>query len=469
MKNNFLKLVSNQIFIFLFAFFLMAIKLFPLKDFFHSSGDAIETWKVTTTFLTSHPEHSYVMYKGFLAIIPSVIFYQLSLLFHTNQFLFSKLFNCLLFAYISTIGLPFFFSSVFKHKIPVSRIYALIFVLFLGIGEYFTYINTDVLNVVFLILVVNSSIKIAINKKIPLLYLYYTGLVFSACSSLSGQYVPAVILSSLYLFTSKFSILSKIRSIKPSYFFIILSFALGFFTVSYANNYFNQTRVEPVRKSGGWLPTGSDWLKWGLLNKMTYQKMSNFGIIPDNRGIAILKAEKFNMIKVNSGDTNFNYIRYFKLICKHPLDFLSLWSKRLFLGISIDNDRLSFIYLFFSYTFLFISFLTIKTGIQKIKDITQIPKTFLLLAFIVTSLIPCLLSTEMRYFVSLQILIIGTAIISDTFWKILNNFKFPPLIRKDTRINYTLISYFIFLVFCFTLFASIYESYGPYKSILFKF
>lgn len=477
---NYIKMMkksNNKFFLLIFTFLLIGIKIFPLKNILGGSGDAVETWKVVVSFLSQNPYHSYVMYKGVLSIIPNVIFYQLALFFKIDQFFFVKLFYSICFTYISVIGLPFFFSFIFNKKIETFKIYILVIILFLGIGRYFTFINTDILSLTTLILLINCSIKIVARKKISLLYYFYAGIIFSACSTISGQYLPAIFLYVCFVFFKIFIFL-KNKKIKLRHILIVISFSVGFFTIKYTNDYFNKTRVEPIRNNSEWLPTGNEWFKWGITYKMLTSKYGSNLTIPDNRGTSILIKEKADLEKIKGGSIVYGYNGYIKLIAKYPLDFLMLWTKRLFLGISVDNNNVSFIYLFTSYTLTFISLLTVKNHCKKIKNIFLNQKTLLLLSFIVSSLVPCLWWTEMRYFISIQVLIISTAILSDTLWKILYKLIYSikqlivykkHFLIKEIKINYTLISYFIFIILCFMLFATIYESLGPNINILFNF
>lgn len=481
-KNRILRLFDNKITLFIFAFFLMVIYLFPAKDLFAGSGDAVETWKVVTTFFSPTPYHSYVMYKGFLAFIPNVAFYQLSLLFNLDQFFFVKLFNCIGFAYITTIGLPYFFSFIFRKKIEYYKIYILTFVLYFGIRINFSFISVDFPSILVMMLMVNSAIRIKISeKKLPLYYYIYSGIIFAMSASFSGQYLPAFICTLLFLIFSKVMPMIKRKEIRVRFFVVLACFVVGFSSINISNNYFVATRVQPARDAGEWLPTGGQWLKFGLTNNMLYSK---FMMLPDNRGKAILIKENANIQAIEQGGGEYSYQNYVKLVLKYPVDFVMRWLNRLFLGISVDNGKfsstyLSFKYIFASYTLLFLSLLTIKQECEKLKNVFN-SRAFLILALITPSLVPCILHVEMRYFMSIQILIAGTALLSDTFWKSLSGFKeFVKSItinRKDVtipcgeiRINYSFISYMIFIALCFMLLATQYELIGPKPNILFNF
>lgn len=476
-KEKFFKLLNTRWVIFIFAFILMAIYLFLQKDLISTSGDAQETWKVVTTFLSSNPQNSYVMYKGFLAIIPNVVFYQLALFFNTNQFFFVIIFNCISFAYISTIGLPYFFAYIFKKEIENYKIYLLTIILYLGIRVNFSFISVDGPSIVVMLLMVNSVIRIIKREKnISLIYYIYTGIIFSMCTLYSGQYFPAVVFSLLFIICEKVIPILKNKKVNIKLISIACCFVIGFSSIICANNYFVNTRVQPVRDRGEWLPTGGQWLQSALTFNMTFSKYTAV-TIPDNRGTAILLKENKDLQSIKAGAFSYGPVEYIKLVLKYPIDFLIRWLDRLFLGISIDNNETNFLYLLVSYSLLFLSLLTLKKSCKWLKDLFQ-SRTFLILALIFPSLVPCTMHVEMRYFISIQILIAGTALFSDTLWTALFNFKnfIKQIINNKNRgsktpiqINYTFVSYSIFITLCFLLFATHYELLGPTSAhILFK-
>ncbi|MBI6873593.1 hypothetical protein [Clostridium aciditolerans] len=479
MKKVCLKLIDTREGVFIFAFILMALYLFPQKDLIARSGDAVETWKVVTTFLNSNPEHSYVMYKGFLSIIPNVVLYQLALFWGVDQFFFVKMFNCISFAYISTIGLPYFFSYVFNKKIENYKIYILTIILYLEMGVNFSFISVDASSIVVMLLTVNSVIRImTCEKKLPSIYYLYMGIIFSMCTLFSGQYLPTVVCTLLFIVFAKVIPIFRKKQVNIKLISIIVFFVVGFSIVNSANNYFVKTRVQPVRDAGQWLPTGGQWLQFALTNNMLMSKYSDV-TIPDNRGKAILIKENRDIESIEKGGGSYNYKDYTKLVLKYPVEFLTRWLNRLFLGVSVDNNETNYFYLLGSYTLLFLSLLTFKKNCKWIKDVFD-SRTFLILALILPSLVPCLMHVEMRYFMSIQILIAGIALLSDTLWNSLLNFKEfikqVTIDRKNTdsstsiQINYTFVSYLIFITLCFLLFATQYELLGPTNAnILFKF
>jgi len=477
MKKKLIKIISSKKVIFFFAFLLMMIYLLPLKDLIGGSGDASETWKVTKTFFDHNPESSYVMYKGFFTFFPTIISYQLSLLLHLNEYLILKIYNGLSFAYITSIGLPFLFSYVFNKKIEVFKIYTLVVILFCALHLHFSFISVDFASLMVLILAINSFIKISQAKKpIPILFYLYSGLMFALCLQFSGQYLPAAFSIFLFLLISKIIPYIKKNNIQKKVIPIILCFLVGFFIIGIANTAFVKERVQPVRDAGGWLPTGGQWFQAALSGRMLMSKYPT--MIPDNRGHAILLEANADIDGISKGGS-LTYKEYAKLIIKHPVDFVNRWLNRLFLGISVDNDKTSFIYLLFLYSLLFLSLLTLKKNITKVKNLFN-RKTLIILAFVTASLVPCLYCVEMRYFMAIQSLIACTAIFSDTFWDGAKEFKMylknlfsnkKQILKKitNTNINYNIIVYIIFIALCFMLFSTQYELLGTRNEILYRF
>ena len=250
-KNNIIRLLDNKISLFVFAFLLMASYLFPAKDLITGSMDASETWKVVTTFFSHDPYSSYVMYKGFLAFIPNIALYELAIFFDVDLFFFVKIFNCISFAYITTIGIPYFFAYIFGNKIKYYKIYILTLILYFGIRPNFSFISVDFPSIVLMMLTMNSAIKIKISeKKLPIFYYIYAGIIFSMGLLLSGQYIPAVIFTLAFLFFSEVIPVIRQKKINFRSFVILACFILGFFVINVSNNYFIETRVQPVREAG---------------------------------------------------------------------------------------------------------------------------------------------------------------------------------------------------------------------------
>lgn len=476
MELNYKNILKNKIYLFMFAFVLIASKIFPLENLFGASEDASEIWKVVTTFFSQNPQHSYVMYKGFLSIIPYALLYETSTYLKTNPFFFIKILYCLCFTYISCVGLPSTISYIFNKKnIENYKIFILILLLYFGIGTHFTFLNIDILSIVVMLLSTECTIQI-IKKNKNYLYYLYSGIILSMCSQFSGQYL-LVTFFSILLIINHLRLLTKNKKIKLLKLLLIsIAFFIGYFLIYYSNQLFIKKRIEPIRNKGEWLPTSNEWMKWGLTYKM---QITKYGTntetpIPDNRGLSILKKENADLNRINDGTFSYEYNQYLNLIFKYPLDFIIRWLNRLFLGISVDNNNRNSLFLLISYTLTFFFLNEIKQKYNNFKKIFS-KKSLLLFSIISCSLVPSLWWTEMRYFLSIQILVAGSIIYSNSLWNFIINIKifFINLFNIYNKKHYLplkfyLLEYFIFITLCFMHFASIYEQIGPYPSILFK-
>ena len=85
-------MINSRLTLFIFAFILMAVYLFPMKYLFGYTLDSGETWKAVTTFFSSKPYATY-MYKGLFAFLPNIVLYNLSIFLKLDQFFFVKLFQ----------------------------------------------------------------------------------------------------------------------------------------------------------------------------------------------------------------------------------------------------------------------------------------------------------------------------------------------------------------------------------------
>lgn len=103
--------------VFLFAVALVAIYIKDINPII--SGDATSIWNYIISMDTDNPVGSYVLYKGILSVYPYRWFYQWAMMLNLPDFFFIKMYHCLLFAYISVIGLPNIYIQI--RKKPVTK------------------------------------------------------------------------------------------------------------------------------------------------------------------------------------------------------------------------------------------------------------------------------------------------------------------------------------------------------------
>lgn len=472
--------MSNSKYSYLIQFFIaFCLVLFglnsPALSLVDVSGDANSIWQTIITFNTDDVASSYVLYKGFLSVYPYVWFYGLSNYFGVDHFLFVRIYHALLFAISAGVALPYIISRVLsvRNKIIPSAI----FISALLLLTWHTYIYTALMidlpsfafyTVAMSLVVMWDDIKSNKNKYLVIFALGISfGLVFSA----SGQYAMAgSILISYFLYVFFKDLDSK--KIKIA---MLLFLILGLLLPKYADHSFDKKIVAPMRDSGEWIPTGSQWFASSMSRMMDTYKYGFPSI--NNRGKSIMIDHfgndfdtKYSSAK--AGGAIFTPVEYFNLITSYPFDFLTMWFTKLFLAVSFDAGHMSILHLIISYTSVFIFLLYLfKNGgiISRFKSLN-----FYLGASVLTTVAaPVFLHIEMRYSTALIAYLLCFAIyylysvFSDFLVIFLNSRISVKMLFDFSKIFFI---WFVFIIFCISFYGSISEisSFEPTK-ILFKF
>ena len=460
------KILKNKYFIFFIAFTLMFVFLIPNKDLTNGSGDAIETVKIIETFFSKTKYISYVMYKGIYAFIPGVISYNLGKFMSINWFWILKIINSLGFAYISAIGLPYTVEFLINKKLTVFQKYGFIFIYFILEGCYFNFISVDYMSFAIMLLCINSIIKLITNHENYISRIIFTGAILGVCSCLSGQYLPSAIVLTIYCCFIIFK-KQKINLMKSQKYLLLILFITSFMGTKMVDKIYQMKVIEPARKAGYWLPNGEEWLLTGFTSNMltiNYPKS-----VSDNLGKSIILNENLDEKIISQGAAIYNKEGIIKTVLKYPLIFIVRWSERLFLGVMNDNLNLypssiikfKTIYLnIIMGTFIYLSLLVFKENNKKIKDIFSF-QTLILIAFLLSALVPSIGHVENRYYMAIRGLFIICAMTKFHFKKNKINLK--------TKINYNILVYPIFIILILLLYAAIYQSIGPQIDLIYEF
>ena len=476
----YLKFSKNSLYTigcFIFASVLYLIFIYPSPDMISQSGDSQSIWATITTFYTDDIASSYVLYKGFLSVYPYVWLYKLSIVFQTDAFFFIKIYQSILFGYLSGVGLPYLVQSFLSIRTTLwQRILLIVLLLWIwAFNTSLTMISVDLPSLV--VLVTGSNIALRISKqtfKFRYLNYIYAGVVLGLGLCFSGQYIIATFCILLYIIIQTLS--SKTRknvSKKVIIAISVICIIAGFAPVKMYNTYFEKSFVDPMRQSGEWIPTGMDWIVGTAMHKMTFQKYGSDAMIQDNRGTAIIKeleGDNFDNAynAIVNGAYPVNAKMYLGLIQKHPIDFISRWCNRLFLGMSPDDASRSVTHLFVNYTLIYFALFEIKKRCRLTIDIIN-AKSLIPLAFFSAVLIPCFLHVEMRYFIPLQGFVYAVAVLCPTLWteighaikgilECIKGKSLTPL--KSSKFPYKFTLYFLFIVICFSHFAALYDVMG---------
>lgn len=466
---------NNYIIQFLYAFILVIIGLnSPAMSLIDVSGDANSIWQTIITFNTSDIISSYVLYKGFLSVYPYVWLYDLSIYFRVDQFLFIRVYHAFLFAISAGVAIPYIITKVLcvENKIIPSFIFISVLLLLTWHTHIYTALMIDLPSFAFYVVTMSLVMvwhEIKINK-LKYVATFAIGIMFGLVFSGSGQYALAGLILVVYFLYVVLNGRIK-NSIKVG---MIILLILGALLPKYSDHSFDKNIVTPMRASGEWIWTGSQWFS-SSLSRMIDSYKYGFPSV-NNRGKSIMFDQfgdvfEEKLTSAKSGAIFFTPLEYIKLIAKYPFDFLIMWFTKLFLALSFDGGKMSITHLLISYTAAFVFFLYIfRSG-----GLSQLLKSrnfYLGASVLATVAAPVLLHVEMRYSTPLIAYMICFAIyyLSDgisSFIKLNANRNIEA--RYFLNISNLVLAWFIFILFCLSFYGSIAEttSFEPSK-ILFR-
>jgi hypothetical protein len=479
--------VLRRHWLFLIAFAGMAVFLLLSGPMNTWSSDAASIWHTIKSFYSGDIVSSYVLYKGFASVYPYVWLYQLSLLLGVGEFVFIKLYHCLLFAYVSTVGFPYLVENLLHIKAKTWRKAVLMVVLFWlwKNNRALDQLMVDLPSLAFFLLLVNSALKIEkLGGKRSWGRYIYTGLLLGLNMCISGQYtLPAVF---ILLFIAIRTVPRKVlreKALRYGALLCIVILLAGMSGVLMMNRTFEETVTNPLREKGEWIPTGQHWVEIGFMRLLGVMR-SNPGIcLPDMRGLNIAKhlyRDQFDVMyeAMAGGRVPMTIGQYFMLVAKYPLDFLTRYANRLFLALSPAGELLRFSNLFVGYTLLYIPFLIFKKRCTSVRRFFS-AKMLIVLSFLLAIAPLVVLNIEMRCVMQLQGLIYSLALLDDTLW---DGFKsFGKTVKEcwatkslrclgQKKFPMTFAIYLFLMLFCFTHIASLYDLVGlDPRFVLFRF
>ena len=443
-------------------------------------GDVTDIWKTITSFYSGDIQPSYVLYKGFLSVYPYVWFYELSKVFGVGSWFFIKIFHCFLFSYVSAIGFPYIVSKLLKIEIKFWRRMLVIFLMFIlwKPNCALQHMMIDLPSLTLFVLSVTAALKIAENKlKTRKSFFIYAGLIMGMASTYTGQYLPAILLLVVYVLVSIFSKSKEDLDTKKLNRVLSAACLLIALLIPRAyNSYFEKTVVDPLRESGGWIPSSNTWTNLGLGQAKRRYNLFFEATIPNNRSLAIIKQDKGEEYEAFAANGVYSKEEVFNLIRKHPVDFITSWCNSFLLTVSMRGQHRAVLCLFTSYTALFLAMYAIFKRRKTLKDFFA-KDILIIIGFISSGLVTCLMHFEPRYVMAFQGLFLSMGLLDDTLWHGIKNFVLwvKKMFSKEDHISisemkfpYAFAIYVLFVIMCFTNYAALLENVGPDPSILFN-
>lgn len=466
---------------FVFAFTIYWIAYYSLTDMISFSNDATDIWKTIESFHSDNIYGSYVLYKGINSIYPYVWLYDLANRIGGNEWFFIKIFYGLAFSYISAIGFPDIIEYLTGCSAYCFRRLINICILFFlwTYSKIFSVMVIDLPCLFYFVLLVQIALRIY-RKNSNIASYALCGLLCGLCMSASGQYTMSAICILIFTVWISIKFLKHKQVKKGAFSGRIVCLLLCIFFVIGINRYFENEIVNPLRSSGSWIPTGSDWLSAGLTRFMdTYRQDGHSLTIPSARNAAIFQdylGDNFKVLEpiIYGGGYPLTIFEYLKIFFRYPFDFILCYLNSFFLILSPDGGSFHFWPLFLFYTLLYTA---LYIGVKKCNNIKNLFSPLFWIGFsFIWAIVPLIvMNLEARTCIPLQGLIIALAVCDDTLWnglkRVFNNFVSHNCNFISTRtVTYTLIGWFLFLTFCFLHIATLYEGIdGPPSDVLINF
>lgn len=400
--------------LFLFAFALVGSYIAGI-DPTSVSGDAKSIWRSIVGIANGTPEGSYVMYKGMISCYPYVWFYQLSQALRLPTFFFFKLYHALLFAYITTIGVPCIMEHLFQKRPKAWQI------LLFSVAAFILWRPTWALDQLmvdlpccaFFIFSVHMALRLGCLHRRYAATVLATGLFCGLNSTASGQYGLAMLC--IFLFAFMQIVVRKKRDFSGKRRLLYALILLAGYVVPHVLNVIFMTKVvAPLIANGAWIPDGEFWMQRGLLYMLPYVK--NFPARFNLRGYAILEgiygsaeAADAAIAAAAAGRAGWSVGEWFTAFARYPFDFMILLLDKAFMCVTTDARVGNVRHLLAGYTLLYIALMTMVKYTPKFRSVFQ-RKTLLVIAALLTIVPLVALTVEARCAISFQSMVFGVAL-----------------------------------------------------------
>lgn len=393
----------------------------------YTGTDAIENINVATNFFGKFPYTSYVEYRGYLWFVILWFISRISAVFSLSFYYTYTIYGCILFALTVVVLLPKIITVISKKPSRSLNQIALLPLLLYLFGKQFFCPIPDTTPFVLLLCSLYFMFLDISNKKNIIVAAVLLG---SACLIRSNYYLSVISILLGILFYRSCNFKRK--------FVCCILFLCPVVILTATNKAF-------IERSN--VPLNNTYLTQAILfNGMNVQKTSPFEIA-DVRGSTILKQSQIG----NASEMNPQ--KYFNLILKYPVDFLTMYSIRLFNGLDIKYSQvyayeafsdakgrvmfslINYIFLFYGFAYLFYWFNKDSVR-EEIKFFALLSSLFLPSLSMVVSFV------ETRYFLPMSVFILSYGCMSLNF---------------DALKKGMLIKLVLFVIVCFTISAAVYN------------
>ena len=449
------------------------------------SGDAADVWQTIKTYYTAERYGSYVMYKGIASVYPYVWLYQLAMLLKLNEFFFIWLYHAVLFAFVSVYGIPDLVEHLLQFKAHLWQRLLLPVILFWlwAPSHALDQLMVDLPSCAFFFLAANCAIRIetADGKKRGV-FVLATSFFAGLCANISGQYSLAAVCILLFAFLKIWKA-EKSTEKRKNLCLVMYAAVLcaGMLVFKMVNSVFWAVVVTPLNEAGYNIATAQTWMERAFIYMMDIGRMFMGPMIRLLRGEAIVqdiygpeKAAEI-MSLAAAGGFGWSMKEYLKAVIQYPVDFLINWFDRGFLAISIDFGKHALVPLVASYTMFFMA---IYSAVKRVKAVKNFfcAELWLVLGALASIIPPLVMCIEFRYALTLQGLIIGTAILGDQLilaGQSVTKFLRALVLHKGTEIGkmnfpWAFALWLVFVLLCMAHIGSLYAQSDVGTDMLFS-
>ena len=361
--------------------------------------------------------------RGYLFPLLNYGIYKLGQLFHVSEVNSFRFFSSLFYGYLIIEIIPLFISEVFEKVIEYRKRIIILILFFIFWRGYVLYPLTDFIAFSSIITAIMLLLRIYKTKKTKLRICFLIGALLFSCLNLRPSYiitlVPILIISTFLIIRIKFKEekreLTCFKSIIP-----ISMIFFGMFFVALPqiviNNIHFQTTSPFVQMEKYF--NGKNLMLSKLYIGLTVQKYetyigkeydSSVALLDDLIGKEIISSEK--LTEINS------YQDYFRLVLKHPVQFVQIYFKHLFNGLDIRFPT-PYVVKFHSYiettmiqlinfTLLYLTFFLFVYKLKKRTLFNNIYSNLFLLIIVLPCFISLPTEPEVRFYMPLLMLFIS--------------------------------------------------------------
>jgi hypothetical protein len=318
--------------------------------------------------------------------------------FLLNEFFFVKIFHAIIFGLATGVAIPYALQSFFK--IQVSTIRKLIFVVSAFCMLHYTHIFDQVMIDLPSFGYFSAALAFALKLKSgptlarKIMFGLFAGLAFCG----SGQYSIAALCLLAYALVNSYSktrFLANSQRTWPNKALSALPLLFPFFALKIADLIFQQTFVAPLKSAGAWIPTGTDWLQYGLAGTLGHLRLFFGPNLKSPKGQDLIRTLPLEQQQQLADGGSISFSSFLEIVLQHPIDYATVLLGRLIVVLGADNGSFSLFFLICAYLSIGFTIQTFRRAFSS--NILSSSDLLALMAILSTLIAPLILHVEARY------------------------------------------------------------------------